>query len=100
MVVSRVLYFRRLGELCRAGDDHGLTGQGGGVLMAPKSMQSVFLEECHNVCSDGQMGMNKTWERVKRSAIWHRETSELYMKSCMMCNQQKKPRVKPKAPLG
>ena len=45
------------------------------------------------------MGMNKTREQVKCYAIWYKlqETCELYVKCCMVCNQQKKPRVKPKA---
>ena len=45
------------------------------------------------------MGMNKTAERVRRYAVWYKmiKSCHIYVKSCQVCNRQKKPHKKPKA---
>ena len=93
-LVSGVLYFQRTShqKSCARRDD-------GWVLVAPESLQNTLFEHCHDHPSAGHMGMNKTLERMKRYAIWYKmqESCLVYVKSCAVCNRQKKPHRKPKA---
>ena len=43
--------------------------------------------------------MNKTMERIKRYAIWYKimDSCLAYVRSCSVCDRQKKPQKKPKA---
>ena len=67
--------------------------------MAPEPLQRIILEHCHDKPGTGHMGMNKTTERVKRYAIWYKmlDSCLVYVRSCLVCNRQKKPQKKPKA---
>ena len=94
LMVSSVLYFQRVEQQNR-GPDEGVRG----LLVAPESLQRVLLEHCHDNPGAGHMGMNKTAERVRRYAVWYKmiESCHIYVKSCQVCNRQKKPHKKPKA---
>ena len=65
--------------------------------MAAEQLQKIILEQCHDKPGVGHMGMNKTTERVKRYAIWYKmlDSCLVYVKSCSVCNRQKKPQKKP-----
>ena len=69
-----------------------------GLLVAHESLQRVLLEHCHDTGA-GHMGMNKTAEQVRRYAVWYNilDNCLIYVKSCQVCNRQKKPHKKPKA---
>ena len=73
--------------------------RGGGVLVAPEPLQRIILEHCHDKLGAGHMGMNKTTQRVKRYVIWYKILGSclVYVRSCSVCNRQKKPQKKPKA---
>ena len=62
-------------------------------------LQKVILEHCHDKPGAGHMGMNKTTERVKRYAIWYKmmDSCLVYVRSCSVCNRQKKPQRMSKA---
>ena len=56
----------------------------------------------HNLLLTGHMGIAKTITHVKQSFIWYNMAKdiELFVKSCSLCNRNKKANVKPKAALG
>ena len=67
--------------------------------MAPEPLQKIILEHWHDKPGAGHMGMNKTTERVKRYSILYKMLDRclVYVRSCSVCNRQKKPQNKPKA---
>ena len=94
IVLSGVVYYQRVEQ------QTGCAGnRGGGVLVAPEPLQRIILEHCHDKPGAGHMGMNKTTQRVKRYAIWYKmlDSCVVYVRSCSVCNRQKKPQKKPKA---
>ena len=94
IVLSGVVYYQRLEQ------QTGCSGnRGGGVLVAPEPLQRIILEHCHDKPGTGHMGMNKTTEQVKRHAIWYKmlDSCLVYVRSCSVCNHQKKLQKKPKA---
>ena len=60
-----------------------------------RNLCRIVLEHCHDKPEAGHMGINKTTERVKRHAIWYKMlvSSLLYVRSCSVCNRQKKPKA-------
>ena len=92
-MLSGVVYYQRVEQ------QTGCYGNGGGVLVAPELLQKLILEHCHDKPRTGHMGMNKTTERVKHYAIWYKmlDSCLVYVRSCSVCNHQKKPQKKPKA---
>ena len=87
LMVCGVLYFERVEKQKRGPDDEVM-----GLLVAPESLQRVFLEHWNDKHGAGHMGMNKTAERVRRNAVWYK-----IIESCQVCNRQKKPHIKIKA---
>ena len=94
IVLSGVVYYQRVEQ------QTGCAGnRGGGVLVAPEPLQRIIPEHCHDKPGAGHMGMNKTTQRVKRYAIWYKmlDSCVVYVRSCSVCNRQKKPQKKPNA---
>ena len=67
--------------------------------MAPEPLQRIILEHCHDKPGSGHTEMNKTTERVKRYIIWYKmpDSCLVYVRSCSVCNRQRKPQKKPNA---
>lgn len=61
------------------------------ILVAPKSIQQLILENCHDTPLSGHMGRAKTLISVKRYATWYRINEGVinYVKGCTVCNKQK-----------
>ena len=72
------------------------------LLMVPESLREQVLQGCHDCPTSGHLGQQKTYDRVKRSFMWHEMSTDvtLYVKTCTICSKNKKPRIKPKAQLG
>ena len=72
------------------------------LLVVPASLREQVLQSCHDTKFAGHMGQNKTIARLKSTFIWYQmnKDSQNYVKSCSVCNLNKKACVKPKAPLG
>ena len=70
--------------------------------MVPESFKSEIMSLNHDLPLTGHMGIAKTITRVKQSYIWYGMTRdiELFVKSCRLCNTNKKSSVKPRAGLG
>ena len=89
-ILDGVMYYRWLersdGVLC---------------LLVPASLKEHVLQGCHDMKTAGHLGQKKTLDRLKQSFLWYHmaHDSELYVKSCGICNQNKKPHVKPRAAL-
>ena len=69
------------------------------LLVTPHQLRASVLEYCHDNVLAGHMGIAKTKERVKRGCYWYKvnEACESYVKTCSICNQNKKPQQKSKA---
>ena len=70
-------------------------------LVVPARLKSEVLEHCHDSKVSGHLGQKKTVDKVRRSFLWYnlRRDCEEYVRSCATCNKNKKPHVRPKAPL-
>ena len=86
IVLSGVVYYQRV-------------EQQPGCAVNREPLQRIILEHCHDKPGAGHMGMNKTTQRVKRYAIWYKmlDSCLVYVRSCSVCNRQKKLQKKPKA---
>lgn len=78
-----------------------LDSQERNLLVTPYQLRSQVLEFCHDNILAGHMGIAKTKERVKRGCYWYKvnEYCEQYVRSCSVCNQNKKAQQKKKAPM-
>ena len=67
--------------------------------MASEPLRKIKLKHGHDKPGSGHMGMNKTTERVKRYDMWYKmlDSCSVYVRSCSVCNRQKKPQKKPNA---
>ena len=97
-MLSGVVYYQR-------GEQHTCCygNRGGGVLAAPEPLQRIILDVVMKNLGLDTWGLNKTTERVKRYDIWYKllDSCLVYVKSCSVCNRQKKPQKKPaKGSLG
>ena len=74
-------------------------GQDKELLVTPAILREQALEFCHDNVLAGHMGMAKTKDRVKRGCYWFKvnEDCENYVRTCAICNQNKKPKQKNKA---
>ena len=63
------------------------------VPVMPTSLQEVALHSCHDIMSAGHQGTEKTLDRLKRMAYWvgMAKATELYCRSCNVCQQSKLP---------
>ena len=91
VLISGVVYYRQIDVLATQPEK---------VLVTPATLHRMLLEHCHDLPGAGHMGMNKTLERLKRYAIWYKmqDSCLVYVKGCQICNRQKKPHKKAKAP--
>ena len=91
VLISGVVYYRQIDALATQPEK---------VLVTPATLHRMLLEHCHDLPGAGHMGMNKTLERLKRYAIWYKmqDSCLVYVKCCQICNRQKKPHKKAKAP--
>lgn len=64
-------------------------------------MQEKCIHDCHDSRAAGHLGQFKTLEKLRQSVIWSNMTrdSKLHVKTCAVCNKQKKPTRSVKAKL-
>ena len=72
------------------------------LFIVPKSLREEVMTLNHDLPLTGHMGIDKTIQRIKKSFVWYglNKDVELFVKSCVACNKNKKAPVKPRAPLG
>ena len=72
------------------------------LLLVPKCFQEEVLAGCHDAKLASHMGQQKTIERVKCKYIWHGYQSDCirYVKSCNICNCNKRANIQARAQLG
>lgn len=72
------------------------------LILIPKSVREEVLKNCHNTKSSRHFGRTKPLNSLKTNFIWHsmRQDAFLHVKSCKICNINKKTNQKAKAPLG
>ena len=72
------------------------------LLLVPSTLKNEVLQGCHDSPTGGHLGQQKTYERLRQKYIWYEMSvdAKLYVRSCSVCNRQKRPTVKPKAALG
>ena len=72
------------------------------LLVVPKSLQNCVLEGSHDNKLAGHMGQQKTLQKVKSKYIWFGMSSdcESYVRTCPVCNVNKKANIHAKAGLG
>ena len=89
-ILDEVMYYRWLER-----SDIGL------CLLVTASLKERVLQGYHDINTAGHMGQKKTLDRLTQSVLWYHmaHDSEPYAKSCGICNQNKKPHVKPRAAL-
>lgn len=68
-------------------------------LVVPQGLQRAVLHGCHDLKSSGHLGQQKTLERLKQNYNMSRDCID-YVTSCSICNQNKKPNIRPKASLS
>ena len=61
-------------------------------LVVPKELRQRVLYFCHDSKGSGHLGQTKTLDRLKQRFYWHgmSRDSDIYVKSCANCNQNKK----------
>lgn len=71
------------------------------TFIVPKQLHSEVMHGCHDIRMAGHIGQYKTLEKLKKTVIWHGMTRDcvLYVKSCPVCNRNKKPTQKARAKL-
>ena len=71
------------------------------LFMVPTALKDEILAGCHDCPTSGHLGIQKTLDRVKRSFMWHELSTDVsvYVRSCPVCNKNKKANVKPRAGL-
>ena len=71
------------------------------LFIVPVSLKDEVLAGCHDCPTSGHLGTQKTLDRVKCSFIWHELATDvsIYVRSCPVCNRNKKSNVKPRAGL-
>ena len=72
------------------------------VFISPSCMKDQILKYCHDIRSSGHLGQDKTLSKLKKVDHWHGMSTDckLYVKTCHICNRQKKVNKKEKADLG
>ena len=70
------------------------------LFVTPEKLQPLVLEFCHDNILAGHFGIEKTKEKVKRACFWINlnKDCENYVKTCAVCNLNKKQR-KNRAPM-
>jgi len=72
------------------------------LILIPRSLQEQVLKSCHDTKLSGHFGQQKTFSRVKSKFIWHgmRQDTLDHVRTCAVCNINKKSNRKAKGPLG
>ena len=72
------------------------------LFVLPESLKVEVMSMNHDLPLTGHMGIAKTVAHIKKSFIRYRlsRNIEIFVKSCSICNKNKRATVKPKAPLG
>ena len=67
------------------------------VPVVPLSLQPTALKANHDIISSGHQGVEKTLQRLKLTAYWigMAKDTELYCRSCMVCQRSKLPMPTP-----
>ena len=70
--------------------------------VVPNSLRRKVLYYCHDSKNSGHLGQSKTLDRLKEKFYWYGMTrdSDIYVKQCSVCNQNKKRNRTPRSPLG
>ena len=71
-------------------------------LIVPRSIKQDVMHQMHNTIISGHVGTKKTKEKCLQRYYWYnlKEDVNLYIKRCDICEADKIPHQKPKAPLG
>ena len=71
-------------------------------LAVPYSLRQKIFYYCHDSKDSGHLGQSKTLDRLKEKFYWYGMTgdSDIYVKQCSVCNQNKKRNRTPRSPLG
>ena len=69
--------------------------------IVPRSERVMLLKMCHDTRTSGHLGIVKTIDRITPHFYWPKIRQEIheYVRSCVLCQQVKSPRVYNKAPL-
>ena len=72
------------------------------LLIVPESLKQEIMSLSHDLPLTGHMGIAKTLLRICMNYVWYRMAKdvELFVKSCNICNRNKKANIKAKAGLG
>ena len=72
------------------------------LFVVPDSLKEEIMSLNHDLPLTGHMGIVKTVSRIRNSYIWYKmnEDIELFVRSCSVCNKNKRANVKPRASLG
>ncbi|XP_052271790.1 uncharacterized protein LOC127872504 [Dreissena polymorpha] len=86
--------YRRFQKTCN-GDDRL-------QLVVPRALRKDVVKQAHDPVTAGHMGIKRTKHRILESYFWFALKSDvtLYVHHCDICEADKKPSRKPKAPLG
>ena len=59
-------------------------------LVVQKTLQTELLHWCHDHFTSGQLGLNKTYERLRFAYFWNNMFADLqcWIKSCVFCAQK------------
>lgn len=71
-------------------------------VVTPRALQELVLTHLHDLKAVGHLGVEKTWERAKRSQyLWAGMHADLerWVKRCQLCQQRKPPAAKKRAKL-
>ena len=71
-------------------------------LVVPNCLRQKVMYYCHDSKDSGHLGQSKTLDRLKEKFYWYGMTrdSDIYVKQCSTCNQNKKRNRTPRSPLG
>ena len=71
------------------------------LFVVPESLKGEVMSMTNNLPLTGHMGIAKTVAHIKKSFIWYglSRDVEFFVKSCSICNKNKRATVKPKSPL-
>ena len=72
------------------------------LFVVPDVLKENIMSMNHDIPLTGHMGITKTLLRIRASFIWYKlkDDVETFVKSCAVCNQNKRAQTKPKAALG
>ena len=71
------------------------------LLVVPSQLKEEMLVHFHDAPTGGHLGVNKTLERLRQRCFWYGMSRDVqvYVTTCAECNQNKRLRANPRAPL-